>query len=850
MMDFLTNHALRNVWCTPDQDYQYIWQPARLTPRRGAERQFNVEWQTLALPDNTHTYHVYQIGQIDPHLLGMDMQQSQWVNLATLCTRESLIVDLYLNDGVQFPRFTSYARYMGDRNLVLAVRDQPLIADLSQHTLYFRVYSNAYFMSDRADLNFDQVVVDGIVGETPEKILLFQRRLREYRLRRGVAYCFRNGRLVDDVPPNRVEIGDMLELVYDSTVDHVVEFPIAELRTFDSLLDKKRKYLLHPSTKQDVIWYRDDVDVFLTQRNGEQYGGVYVHKNQEDALRMVTHQDYSIPVAYLSGYVQDHPDWSNLLDLTVRLHVRRSGYHRPLVYEHHRIQELYKLDDADILDAMLGIDSTVSVWRADVLEASDYPRIMRSLRRQVTSKMVQSAYGYNAMAKLVADTPQYTRPEMGRTVVDLPYGLRQKSTIFEYDTNGHLLGFYYHSDGGQYIARQTHCAMIEGIVGQGSQVLTTVYGDLIVGIDPQHNYRMYVCDVVGYEPNHDWRDVTGSDLYSIVNNEVVWHIDPDRYYPAVKNDIDFLAYTYIVPVDQGVIRFSVTAKEHRGDSFAALPLEIPVGRLELWLNRRPLIENLDYIVRWPEVVICNKEYLVDGDQYITIRGSGFCNADMTREPAPDVGFVEHGLLSRNNRFDIRDDKVMRVVVDGALRHPKELSYSEAHSTPVLADVRNGAPYVVRDLIVPLRGLTEENTYTLRDRSRVVDQEISDYLTLKHPEAVITDPNVIPELYQIFSPFISKIHHDLATGLFYPDGIEGQYSEMDLREWLQEYEFLLDYDPALNGVDLRYVSVHPHNQYVVTELNIYQYTLLERAIKAYLNDAVDLTAFVRIKEGWI
>lgn len=853
MIDYLVNHALRNVWCSPDQDYQFVFQPARLTARRGASRQVDIEWQTINLPDNVNTYHVYQIGQIDPRLLGMSLKKGEWKRLSDVCMDENLLADLYTKDGRQYPRFSTYVRYMKDRNLVVAVQDQIKVGDLGLETLFLRVYSNAYFASDRSDSRVDTIVVDGLVGETEEQILLFQRRLRDRRALHGTVTCYRNGYVVDDVPPNRSEVGDVIEMVYDSTVMDVLDFPIQDLHTFNSTLDKKRKYLIRPTEKLASILYRDDVDMYLVDTNGSQYNGIYVHKNQEDALRMVTHQDYSVPVAYLAGYVNDHPVWKDMTDLTLRLYRRHSGYHRPLVFEHHRIHELYKLDPVDISDAMLGVDSTVSVWRAPALEESYYTQVMRSLRKDISPRLVQDAYGYNAMAKLLADTPQFTVEENGQQIAHLPYGLRTYSTIFEYDIRGELLGFHQHTSGEGYLARHPDCRMVEGIVGTGSEVLTTVYGEERTRIDPMHNHRMYLCDVDNYKPTWEFRDVTNQidEAYSIVGNEVVWHVDMDRYYPAIKNDRDFLAYTYRVPVENGIIRFSIGAKEQRGDSFDMLPLSIPVGRLELWLNDRPLIENLDYFVSWPEVVICNKEFLVDGEQEITVRGTGFCLPDMSREPAPDVGFVDRGMLSRNERFNVRDDRVMRIVVDGAVYHRDQLYFGEEHDRIMIEDdVRNGAPYVIRDVVVPLRGITEEKTYALRERSRTIDREVEDYLTLKYPEAEIENPNIIPEFYQIFSPFISKIHHDLIEGIFNPPGIDDQYSEMDMREWVKDYEYLLDFEPSLKGVDRRYVSIHPHNQYVETELTVYQYTFLERLIRAYLDNAVDLTAFVRIKEGWV
>lgn len=847
MIDYLVDHALRNVWCSPEQDQQYIFEPARLTGLRGDTRLVDIGWETISLPDNVNEFHVYQVGQIDPRLLGLTLSRGEWHLLSQVCMNESLVVDLYTNDGRQYPKFSTWVRYTNDRNLILAVRDHRIIGNLGREQLYVRMYSNAYFASDRADPNVDEIHVDGLLATTKQEILLFQRRLRERRAMRGVVNCYRNGYLVDDVPPNRSAVGDVLEFVHDTTVRDVLDFPIKKLETFDSTLDAKRKYLIHPTEKLDSILYRDDVDMFLISPSGSTYGGVWVHKNQDDALRMVTHQDYSVPVSYLAGYVEDHPDWDDLSKLTLRIHRRHSGFERPLGFEHQRIHELYKLDEPKLTEAMLGVSSNVSVWKAAALENSGYTKVMRSLRSEITPKLVQDTYGYNAISKLMGDTPQRTIVEQGQRMVELPYGLRINSTMFEYDSEGELLGTYTHTASDTYWTNHPECRLVEGIAGIGGDSLSTIYGDERMPIDETYSHRMYLCDIVDNEPTWEFWDVTDrpDEEYEIVNGEVVWNIDMTRYYPALKNDKHFLTYTYVISTDDGIIRFSVAAKEQRRYSYAMLPLSIPVGRLELWLNGKALIEGLDYFVRWPEVVVCNKEYLKDGEQLITVRGSGFCNHDMSWEPALDHGFIDHGLLSRNDRFNIRDDKVLRIVVDGLTRHRDDLFFAEDRSSASIPGVRNGAPYVIRDTIVPLRGMAVDDTYELRERSQLVDKEVEDYLTIKYPEPSNNDPNVIPEQHQIFSPFISKIHHDLVSGEFSPEGIDTRYSTLELRRWVADYEYLLEFDPVRNGVDRRYVAVHPHNSYNVSSLSIHQYTFLERVVSEYMDDAVDLTAFIRV-----
>ena len=50
MHEYLVNHALENVWCSPTQDNQLVFAPKRVTPARGALNYATVLGDTLELP--------------------------------------------------------------------------------------------------------------------------------------------------------------------------------------------------------------------------------------------------------------------------------------------------------------------------------------------------------------------------------------------------------------------------------------------------------------------------------------------------------------------------------------------------------------------------------------------------------------------------------------------------------------------------------------------------------------------------------------------------------------------------------------------------------------------------------
>lgn len=848
MNNFLVGHALRHVWCSPSQDMQVIFKPMKINRPSGSIVSGPHLWSRLTMPTRDGYYHLYQIGQLTPYLIGLLPYSESWVRFSDVMASEKLIANLYVNNGLQLPNTTSYYMFTEERNLILAVKDQPLIADLRYEPLYLRLYSNAFFHSVRALDYPHRVYCEGTVMTSTTVGEYFQAVYHQYQAKdRGYTWLFVNGRLMKDFVPSLTAVGSILELVYDSSVKQVVDYPIATAPNFDSDLDGKRKYLLHHTGAQvdgPVIDYRDDIDFYLLRPymrgTVPMFEGVYFHKNQNDAVRMVTHRDYAIAVPYVVNYQLQH-SWPDVHALTARAIIRHSGWQRPLVDEHHRIKELYRLPSDEVIYAMHGTEATVPVWQAASLENSFYTKIMDAYGPQIDLPMVYQAYGYNASAKLLADTPQKIELVNGRKQVDLPPGLHERSTVYEFDKDGHLVETVFHTLGAQYTPLNTKTKLIEAIVGRALPYLNVTVDTLQQDLDPALNYRFYRAVRVGDQILHDsWQDVTGdTSCYSMIGDKAVWSLNLLNWTTLVIDDKDFVGYELELAPANGLLKFSINVG--RPNAY------IPPGKIDLWLNGKALIEDLDYFVKWPEIVICNKEYLNrTTKQTVTVRCTGFCRSDLTRESAAERGFVKHGALSRNGYWNIRDDKVVRIIVKGATYHRSDLTFVEDEELVKMPESMNGFPYLVENVVIPIRNLTDGmDTYSFRQASLVVDQQVADYLNEHLHEPFEANPNMSFERYMIYSPFSSTIIHDLANGILSMDQFKGHYSDNDVLETLEPYRYLLDYDPTQKNLDPYFVSIHPHNLLTEVPLDIYQYNFLSRAVRIFLDDKVDLSRFVVI-----
>lgn len=854
--DFLLNDAYQNVWCTPEQDKQGIFQLPKVTPPNGVWSYFNYLWRKIHLPTTTSgaRFHVYHVGQIHPSILGLVNKPNTWINAADAMEQESVLMEFYNAKGVVIPRSLVWYIVIGDKNLLVAIRkpiESPvklIDINLEEDAVFMRLYSNAYFNSIRANLSSPAIQVKSIKAASVEDISNFQGRIAALPSYGGT-YFYVNGCRVNEINLVTAKVGDYLEYVFDASIKREVVFNVRNLQEFDSSLDGLNKFLLHYPGTSDIIDYQDDVDVYLgtTLQNGT-WRGVSVHKNDSRTLRMVTHRDYSVPTVRVRG-TQTANSFLVDKELQLRLTIRHSGYSRPLVFDNNRIAELYKLPAERVQEAMVGVDSLVSVWRAEALEASSYVKLMSQPKGRITRTMVQEAYGYNAMSILLGNTPQKVTLFNNQKLITIPEALRGHCTVYEYSADGRLLYFTTHTLDNTYTCQSKDAAFVEVISGLGGIDLDIVDNTTAGPLNPLYNYRFYTAPGIGGVRTGDWVDRSDEPAYLVDNDRYKW-VDTTNTHNRVLSNKRHLAYTFETKPIAGVFEFDL-AMQNAG---VYQKLDIPLGELDLFFNGYSLIEGLDFVVRKSRVVITAKQYVDTSleKQSITVRYTGFCNKDMGRTTAPDVGFVYHDNLSVNNRYDIRDDKVLRIVCGGRVKLRENLSFAEDGVGVGIVGALNGAPYAIRDVVVPMNNYlvgemsNVDKTYSYRSASQAIDKEVSDYLTQWLPQPPTDAPNAISGRYQVYSPFLSRIIDDLKSGVLADDKFQEHFGDDWLRTRLASYDRLLDFDPISTGmqVDNRYVVIHPHPYPDQVSLNLYQYRIVDRIAKLVAKN-IDLSSTIHI-----
>ena len=638
-------------------------------------------------------------------------------------------------------------------------------------------------------------------------------------------------------------VGDIVEFYQDPSVHATYSFTVSDLDTFDSTLDLKRKYLLHPDNNLgDNIYYQDDLDIYIL--NADQNKGVYYHKNNADNLRMVTHKDYSVSQSVVSSYLNQHPDTFDANTAKIEVNIRKSGYQRPLIDEHRRIKELYRLPAQDIYDAMIGVDSTLDVWRADSLEASDYTRLMRSSFNNVTRGLVKDAYGYNAIVKIAANPVLKTQSFSGQTVGLMPFKYLSNATVYEFDTNGVYLDRHYHANGEIYNCSNNNAGYILAIHGSGGDVLDEYYNIQTVALDPNYDYRFYSALKDDVHPSTVWSDVTGSGQYLIQNNTLTW-LNMATHDVLVRSNKKHLSKTFFMDPMAGTMVFNLSHIQDVDGVPTDSIMQIPMGELKVFLNGRPLVRGLDYRVKFPVVTIVNKEYTINANttqQRIDYIFTGLCNSDLEFTTYAESGFIRNGYLSVDSRFNIRNDKANYITANGRLYTIDDLDFVEDSHEFVFNSALNGKPYCLEDAVVPIKSITGVDTYEFKELSTVVDNAVSDYLTAKMPTPVIPTLNPISAYHKLYSPFINKVTFALLDEIITTSSISGFYNDDRLRELVEPFLYLLDMDPIHvdNRPDVNYCIVHPHMLPNVINLNIYQYKFITRVVNLYGNGLINIS----------
>jgi len=859
-MSYFVTQAIRNIWCTPAQDGQYIFKMKRQTGYLGFSSRTEVMTTAINPPVIGTRFHLFSLSAAYPDLLSMINFPQHWVKFSDCAIQTRRVVDIYNALGVRIPLSHCYFTYTTERMLLVAVQELNILGvmgndrllSLPVDDLYIRIYKNSYYNSTRwvvdqtaAQQNItNPVYVEGMVVKTINDIVALQNKISTYASKLGKSLFFKNGFEVPSLTLVNVGIGDQIEWVYDASLTTYEDLGyIADLPSFTSSQDNRGKYILHMTEHQSSIIYQDDV--VLVMRNGAV--GIQIPRNATWTLRNLTHQDFALREDVIGSILQSFSSGWSASNTKIGLYARKSGYERALVDQHTRIKELYRLSDDKILKAMQGVDSTVSTWSADALESGSYAKIMSSDYRDITHAMVIDALGYNAIANDVAKPSQKLLG--GSTVVNIPSAYQDECSSYWYDADGYLLSYHNHS-GVTTLQVDNSVRYVEFVREAYTDRFEEYLNVSGLTLRSDRDYRYFIREASSNPQEHLWRQLDQSDpRISITGSSMTWNGVSAMYNTLIRSTRGVVINDYTLPITDGLLAFNLTHKVVVDGQLISKELEVPPGELDIWLNGRYLIRNLDYHIKDNAVAICAKQYIsTAGDQHVVVRMKGVCNVDMDFRDSSEYGFVVDGVLSIDNEFDTRDDKPTTIYIGGGMRTRDDVTYQEDSSAVYVPNsALNGKPYITKDIYIRLSDLILSDTLKLKDRSAALDREISQYLSVHLPAAPTPPVGTKQANHLLYSPLISKVLNAVVNKVIDNSIMTSQYSDNQVLDLISPYIYLYALDPIHpnNRLTAGLVDIHPTHLSTVLTVNIWQYAFVNRVIRLLAGDLVTLSNHVQI-----
>lgn len=842
--------AIDLVWQNPRLDKSITIELSRLSPRNGYTDTGKIAWEVVECPTVKGYYHFYQIGDNYPGQFNLIARKNQWYRMSDWCKVINLVVHVYDQHGRMVPMDNVFTIRLYNDNLIIAILRNDKVFDLNEEKAYMHFYLNNFFGGPLKDSQVAQIEYLSSTQNKSDDINKFVDMINNLGPRlRGKYRITRNGYLVDKIDITNLEKGDVTEVHYDMSIRRIVDIPVKGLRTYKSSLDLKNKYLIHPpKDKVQEIDYRDDVDFYIYKKDKvtKEIKGTYYYRNVEDAVRMVTHQDYGLPVPYVMSHIEHIDPNPDLSEFYIRLYIRDNGKHKDLIDDVNMIKSLYTLPDNKIIEAMTMVDSTVKEWTADHLESSAYTALMRSDYGEITPALALDALGYSSIVRSIANPNINITRNPNGDYFKLPEGLQEKTiTVFEYNENGLLLGWYHHRDYPKYYPVHQDTVRIEAFAGEGGDDITIHVTNKAFTLKDKTAYRFYLAETEGGIITTPFRDATNDEriLIDKATNTCLFQYKDIGEIGFAQGDDKFLCWDIYNAIEDGAIDFRLTRGREQAEDIL-----IPPGSLDIWLNGHALVENIDYYVDFPNVAVVNKEYIDHGlaRQKITVRCMGFpfdVNGELKRVEPRETGFIQYGQISVNNHHDIHGDKILRTVVAGGVQDPDTLPFDELGNTKTMKKFKEGQPYSIETPYISLQASMGVSLYRSMIKDYDLTERISKYLTKHLPFKAERLPPVIEERYKVYSPFLSRIIADIKSGRL-RSPLPNSSTET-IEKIIQPYLKYLTIDPVYRGYHEGFVHIHAHAFPYFVNLTARDIAFLERLNRDYLEEKVDVSHFLRV-----
>lgn len=835
--DYLVDYAVKNLWSNRRLESNVVLKCNRYTtdlPRIGV---VSFRGQGYSLPDNQHTYHVYIINAIPDAFLNLNSTGLySWYTLDELNNRDRSIITLYDDQGLVYPSTLVWLRRLPGGTILMAVFADALPnMQLGVEDLRLRFYRNT---------SSPTINTQGKLLRTETDITNWIALVRTQQARSGFVLLYCNGRYMRQQNTVDLKVGDYVEFTYDSSIKYVNSFNVLSLKSFLSTQYATRYYLVMnwdpAGNPGQLLYYRNDLTMFVMNKN-EKDGRLLIADPGQNSVKQLTFQDVAVKVSDVDYFISLIANTTNS-DAKFMVITRTDGQAQRWEGDSNRVTELYRLKSKSRIESiMLGQTASVVEWKADNLMKSAYMQLLESPYEFLDGDTVWTGLGAFAAENVLFRRP--SGPFEGSRIIKLSPSQQKKFGAISYRLGAYdnyhrnLSGLETYSIPN---AAQELCEIFQGHISSDIAACEK-RNAATVTINPESWFKCYVApkDTVTGKPG-TWREIVvgsveAASYFVIEGTTLTWLTEPHLFETLVR----FGDMTHILvegTYDNTIANMFITAKS-----------PIPYRELLCFINNKPAVEGVDFIVTWPYISITNKS-LLDGSGKTVIRlyGMGFPDCDCNYYANGEVGWVTYGLISYDAGFYLRDWRNSRLILGGKALDPKLVEWTEDKTGVQVGNQVNGLPYQISMPSCYTADYTDMSR-VLTDRAKDIDldKRVKAYLEKYIFPPKPTTPPTYPVPYKVYSTFMAALIKAFNAGTlnFTFDDIE-QYT---LDVLLKDYLHRLPSDPCVNDAHIRWdiVVVDPHELTVPIAVTYDQWRILEAVNKYYLKERVNLNNLLRI-----
>lgn len=909
----LIDYAKKRYWGNPSNDLQFQIRLARVSHEFGYIGNFDYMGKYYLCPDPKRFWNIFTLGFLNPGNFNLGYRMfnwvpfNRWVNAAQLMEDRGVTLDFHNGSGLFFSRRETWIMKCFNGTTLIAFAKNPIYSMPVDKSMYMHCYSPDGVMYTKEGYQDTRAAyeVEGVTYyAAPEWVALKDKWQKAVNLNLGKVNVYHNGYLVNmaDIKP---EVGDQIEYVYDPTIFRRLTFRYDGLKNYYSDRDQNRKLILFPwfTNTERRYYYFDDCRYYVWNRLLKR--GIYFHRNNQNAVRQLTHQDYGISADYVESLIErmiaeDTTGKTKKSDFDIIVDYITTDWKTTLGPTDCRIADLYLLEDpTKILNAMTGTLSTVPFWQATALEQSGHNKLLGLEYTDITNKAVFNALGYNGVSQALSQTPAFmpginpgttgykeiypTPPFLNGRGYLIPPTYVNRSTVYEYDLNGYLLRTVPVINAERYLPSGTDVGICEFALGENTSYLDAVLTKSSINVRSDVGHRVYrapwkigdnseaetktfwsnewsiakdglpfvnsetvvsinngnaVDDPLNPKPWDGgelagaWEDITDTELYTLDKSTglLTWNFSTVNYLGMVVYDSKHLYLEKTISHLDNSISFTLNAMWEIG----GVVLPIRPYQLDIWYGKKgkSLIENVDYVVKFPSVYIISKELLEEGNShFFRIRAVGLGKDGPYNRS--ELGFVTNGVIGYNGRYNVRINRPTKTICHGHLMLTQSVDWAETKGHGNNLNGMEGMPYEVKHIACLNRYAEPYETLYGIDEDVSRDELVSAYLT-KYATYKPAVPPVQPtqtDKYLLFSPFLSQFYNELRIGsISTPTGTITTQMVYDLTANIR---WLLEFDPTVLNMTPSYFVIDPLSNIGMQPITTQQLTLLTMANDLFL-----------------